>query len=64
MCKYLILLAVLSGCCSPTYLTPATAYNTRHTVKCKGTTYAQCINRFAEANEQYEKQLNAIYKQK
>ena len=64
MRKCLILLTVLSSCCSPTYLMPAAAYNSRHEVKCKGLTYAKCINRFAEAKEQYEKQLDEIYKQK
>ena len=64
MYKYLILLAFLAGCCQSTYLTPAAAYNSRHEVKCKGLTYAQCINEFASVKDQYEKQLDNIYKQK
>lgn len=64
MYKYLILLTFLAGCCKPTYLTPAAAYNSRHEVKCKGLTYAQCINKFVNAKDQYEKQLDNIYSNK
>ena len=64
MTKYLILFTFLAGCCQPTYLTPATAYNSRHEVKCKGLTYAQCISKFANAKDQYEKQLDNIYNNK
>lgn len=64
MIKYLILLTFLAGCCQPVYLTPAAAYNSRHPVTCTGNTYAQCINKFAEANHQYEKQLDHIYSNK
>lgn len=61
MRKYLFLLFFLTSCCQTTYLTPAESYNTRHTVKCKGKTYAQCINEFASVKHKYEKQLDYIY---
>lgn len=61
MFKKLFILTLLSGCCSPTYLKPAESYNTRHTVKCRNKTYAQCINEFASVKNKYEKQLDYIY---